>query len=236
MVDQAESTERPMRSHARRNRERILAVARVAFAGRDGEISLNEVARRAGVGTGTLFRHFPSRDALLEALLHDRTEALCTEAERLLDAPDAATALFNWLTDLVDHVAVYRGVSAALLSARDENSALLRSCQAVDQAAESLLVQAQQTGEVRADVRPDEVISLVGGISWVKEQAPDRDAHVRSLLAVMFDGLRAFPPPTVSGDHPGADRKRSVPEAPEEAPEKALRLAGTQDGPAPWNA
>ncbi|CAO5189585.1 putative TetR-family transcriptional regulator [Frankia sp. AiPs1] len=196
MVDQANGAQRPMRSHARRNRERILAVARDAFASGEGDISLNEVARRAGVGTGTLFRHFPNRDALLEALLHDRTEALCAEAERLLGAPEvaAATALFDWLTDLVDHVAAYHGVSAALLAAGEEDSALRSSCRAVDLAAESLLRRAQHAGDVRADVRPDELISLIGALSWVKEQAPDRDAHVRVLLAVMFDGLRASPP------------------------------------------
>ncbi len=196
MVDQAEITPRQMRSHARRNRDRILAVARDAFANRNGDISLNEVARRAGVGTGTLFRHFPNREALLEALMHDRTAALCTEAERLLGVPAAAagSALFDWLADLVNHVAAYRGVSAVLLAVGDENSALRASCHAVDQAAASLLLRAQQAGEVRTDIGPEELISLIGAISWVKEQAPERDAHVRALLAVMTDGLRAFPP------------------------------------------
>ncbi|CAJ58913.1 MULTISPECIES: TetR/AcrR family transcriptional regulator [Frankia] len=209
MVDQAESQERGMRSHARRNRERILAVAREALASRDGDISLNEVARRAGVGTGTLFRHFPSRDALLEALLHDRTAALCAEAERLLGAADAATALFDWLADLISHVAIYQGVSAALLAgSRDEGSELHRSCRAVDLAAESLLIRAQRTEQVRADVRPDEVISLVSALSWVKEQSPDRDDHVRALLTVMVDGLRTFPSPGEQGEQQGTTPPR----------------------------
>ncbi|MCK9878032.1 TetR/AcrR family transcriptional regulator [Frankia sp. Ag45/Mut15] len=200
MVELAETAPRQLRAHARRNRDRILAVARDAFANRNGDISLNEVARRAGVGTGTLFRHFPNRDALLEALMHDRTEALCTEAERLLGVPadDAGSALFEWLTDLVDHVAAYQGVSAVLLAEQDADSALHAACHAVDQAATSLLRRAQQTGAVRADLAPDELISLIGAISWVKEQAPDRDAHVRALLTVMIDGLRTSPPRTRS--------------------------------------
>ncbi|WP_235187145.1 MULTISPECIES: TetR/AcrR family transcriptional regulator [unclassified Frankia] len=98
-----------MRSHARRNRERILEVARGAFAGSDRDISLNEVARQAEVGIGTLFRHFPNRDALLEALPHDRTAALLDEVDRLLDAPDAGAALFGWLDKLIAHIATYRG-------------------------------------------------------------------------------------------------------------------------------
>src|ERR1700740_386798 len=99
MVDQADD-DRPMRSHARRNRERILDAARDALTGTGEDTSLNEIARRAGVGIGTLFRHFPHRDALLEALTQEQTTALCTAAHRLLDAPDPAAALAGWLRDL----------------------------------------------------------------------------------------------------------------------------------------
>ncbi|MCM3884364.1 TetR/AcrR family transcriptional regulator [Frankia sp. R82] len=156
MADQAETAPRQLRSHARRHRDRILAVARDAFANRNGGISLNEVARRAGVGAGTLFRHVPNRDALLG-----------------VPADAAGGALFDWLTDLVDHVAAYHGVSAALLTEQDADSALHAACHAVAQAATSLLRRAQQTGAVRADLAPDELISLIGAISWAKEQAPN---------------------------------------------------------------
>jgi AcrR family transcriptional regulator len=87
MVDSVATEDRPMRSHARRNRERIIDVARTALADPDEDISLNEVARRAGVGIGTLFRHFPNREALLEALLHDRSMALCSRARTATSTP-----------------------------------------------------------------------------------------------------------------------------------------------------
>ncbi|WP_165034919.1 TetR/AcrR family transcriptional regulator [Protofrankia symbiont of Coriaria ruscifolia] len=192
MSDLAEATGRPMRSHARRNRERILAVARDAMTSQDDEISLNEVARRAGVGIGTLFRHFASREALLEALVHDRTAALCVEADRLLEADAPGAALVTWLSDLVEHVATYRGVAAALLSgAHDEQSALHRSCQGVDDAAAALLARAQQAGEIRADIGIDEVISLVSAVAWVREQARERAGQLDTLMSVIAAGLRS---------------------------------------------
>src|ERR1700760_2969742 len=108
MVDLV-TDDRPMRSHARRNRERIIDEARDALTGTDTgpaeEISLNEIARRAGVGIGTLFRHFPNRDALLEALTFDRTMDLCAEATRLIGAMEPAAALAKWTRCLVYHMA-----------------------------------------------------------------------------------------------------------------------------------
>ncbi|WP_131772424.1 MULTISPECIES: TetR/AcrR family transcriptional regulator [Protofrankia] len=191
MSDLAEATGRPMRSHARRNRERILAVAREAMTSQDDEISLNEVARRAGVGIGTLFRHFASREALLEALVHDRTTAICAEADRLLESEAPGTALITWLSDLVAYVATYRGVAAALLNgSRDARSALHRSCKNVDNAAAALLTRAQRAGEVRADIGVDEVIALVSAIAWVREQAPERAGQLEALMSIIATGLR----------------------------------------------
>ncbi|WP_261554602.1 TetR/AcrR family transcriptional regulator [Frankia tisae] len=192
-TDRVEPKDRPMRSHARRNRARILEVARDSLAGQVEDVSLNEVARRAGVGIGTLFRHFPSREVLLDALLHEQITALCTEADRLREFPDAGGALFGWLEALVAHVATYRGVAALLLTGnRGGDSALHESCAALDRATEMLLNRAQLAGDVRRDVRLDELISLVSAISWVREQAPERTAHTTSLLSIMVDGLR-FP-------------------------------------------
>lgn len=195
MVDLVPADDRPMRSHARRNRERIVNAARDALTGTGCDISLNEIARRAGVGIGTLFRHFPSRDALLEALTYDRTVALCTEAKRLQDTEAAGDALSIWLRQLIDHVASYRGLPASLLLAgtRGNDSGLRDSYQAIDDAAAALLLRAQSAGDVRHDLDVPALISLVGAISWLLEQNPEQTQRVDYVMTVLADGLRATP-------------------------------------------
>lgn len=195
MVDLVPPDDRPMRSHARRNRERIISAARDALTGTGADTSLNEIARRAGVGIGTLFRHFPSRDALLEALTYDRTVALCTEAKRLQDIEEPAVALATWLRTLIDHVASYRGMPASLLLAgtRGSDSGLRNSYRAIDDAAASLLLRAQSAGEVRHDLDVPALISLVGAISWLLEQNPGQPERVDYVMTVLAEGLRAAP-------------------------------------------
>lgn len=195
MVDLVPADDRPMRSHARRNRERIINAARDALTGTGCDTSLNEIARRAGVGIGTLFRHFPSRDALLEALTYDRTVALCTEAKRLQDTEEPAGALSIWLRELIDHIATYRGMSASLLLAgsRGGDSDLRTSYQAIDAAAAALLLRAQTAGDVRQDLDVAALISLVGAISWLLEQNPEQAQRVDYVMTVLADGLRAAP-------------------------------------------
>lgn len=193
MVDLVTDEDRPMRSHARRNRERIIIAAREALTGTGSDTSLNEIARRAGVGIGTLFRHFPNREALLEALTQDRTAALCAEAALLRDAPDPAAALANWLRSLIDHLATYRGLAASLLAgtrAADATVPLGNSYQAIGAAAAGLLARAQQAGEVRADLDVPALISLAGAVSWLLEQNPERSDQVYFVLSVLADGLR----------------------------------------------
>lgn len=192
MVDLVTDDDRPMRSHARRNRERIIVAAREALTGTGRDTSLNEIARRAGVGIGTLFRHFPNRDALLEALTYDRTAALCAEAALLADAPEPAAALANWLRSLVDHMATYRGLPASLLAGtRAENCGLGHSYQAIVSAARGLLARAQEAGEVREDLDVPALISLAGAVSWLLEQDPERPDRVDFVMTVLADGLRA---------------------------------------------
>jgi AcrR family transcriptional regulator len=198
MTDVA-AEDRPMRSHARRNRERIIDAAREALVGSATDTSLNEIARRAGVGIGTLFRHFPSRDALLDELIRDHTTALCAEAMLLLESPDPAAALACWLRRLVSHVATYRGVSTSLLHrSPDGRTGLYRSGRVIDEVTRSLLVRAQRAGQVRDDLDVTALISLVSALSWLREScrqepAPDDTEHVDVILSVLADGLRAAP-------------------------------------------
>lgn len=187
MADVAEADDRPLRSHARRNRERILDAARGALTGTGDDTSLNEIARRAGVGIGTLFRHFPNRDALLEALTYEQTSALCAAAHRLLTAAEPAAALADWLRDLVAHLATYRGLAASLLA----GTGLAGSYQAIDAAATALLVRAQKAGEVRADLDVPALISLAGAVAWLSELGPEQAHRADVVLTVLADGLRA---------------------------------------------
>jgi AcrR family transcriptional regulator len=195
MVDLVPADDRPMRSHARRNRERIINEARDALTGTGCDTSLNEIARRAGVGIGTLFRHFPSRDALLEALTYDGTVALCTEAKRLQDTEEPAAALAIWLRRLIDHVAAYRGMAASLLLAgtRGSDSGLRNSYEAIEAAAAALLLRAQSTGDVRHDLDVPSLVALIGAVSWLQEQNEGRTERVASVMAVLADGLLATP-------------------------------------------
>jgi AcrR family transcriptional regulator len=187
MTEVAAADDRPLRSHARRNRERIIDAARDALAGTGDDTSLNEIARRAGVGIGTLFRHFPNREALLEALTYERTEALCARAHQLLDAPGPAAALAGWLRDLVAHLATYRGLSASLLG----GNGLTGTHQVIDTAATALLVRAQKAGEVRADLDVPALLSLAGAVSWLFELGPEQGHRADVVLTVLADGLRA---------------------------------------------
>lgn len=196
MVEVATEDERPMRSHARRNRERIIDAARDALTGTGQDTSLNEIARRAGVGIGTLFRHFPNRDALLEALTYERTAALCADATRLADAPEPAAALAAWLRDLVTHMASYRGLPASLLAGHG----LGNSYQAIVTAAGALLVRAQQAGSVRRDLDVPALISLAGAVSWLLEQGPEHADRAESVLTVLADGLRPTDSPHSADD------------------------------------
>lgn len=184
MVDLV-ADERPMRSHARRNRERIIDAARTALTGTGQDTSLNEIARRAGVGIGTLFRHFPNRDALLEALTYDRTAALCTEAVRLADQAPPAVALARWLRGLVVHMASYRGLAASLVA----GTGLGDSQRAITAAATGLLARAQQAGEVRRDLDVAALISLASAVSWLLEQRPEQPDQVDFVMDVLTDGL-----------------------------------------------
>jgi AcrR family transcriptional regulator len=185
MVDLV-TDDRPMRSHARRNRERIIDAAREALTGTGQDVSLNEIARKAEVGIGTLFRHFPNRDALLEALTYERTMALCAEATRLIDAMEPAAALAKWTRCLAYHMATCRGLPAALVT-----GGLGASYQALDQAAASLLVRAQKAGEVRIDLDVPTLISMASAASWLLEQDPDRNDRADFMLAAIAEGLRA---------------------------------------------
>ncbi|WP_309111514.1 helix-turn-helix domain-containing protein [Saccharothrix sp.] len=174
------------RADARRNHDLIVSVAAEAFAEHGVDTSLRDIARRAGVGIGTLYRHFPTREALVEALLRQRFDRLRARAEELADQPPAE-ALARWLTDVATGSATYRGLPESVLAAlRDETSELHGSCVAMRAAGAELLARAQEEGLVAAGVTPEEVLALAAGLAW----AGDRSGiAVERLLALALDGL-----------------------------------------------
>jgi AcrR family transcriptional regulator len=173
-----------MRADARRNYQRLLAAAAEAFAERGADdISLEEIARRAGVGIGTLYRHFPTRQALLEAVYRDQVDALDARAAELMQADSPAAALAEWLAVLVAFGKTKRSLTTGML-----DSELLSSCRDVLRGAnDALLARAQQAGAVRAEVRGIDVIRLAHGVNMAAD--PEDPAQADRMLALLLDGL-----------------------------------------------
>jgi AcrR family transcriptional regulator len=174
-----------MRADARRNYQRLLAAAGAAFAERGADdVSLEEIARRAGVGIGTLYRHFPTRQALLEAVYRDQVDALGARAAELIQVDSPAAALAEWLAALVAFGKAKRSLTTGLL-----DSELLSSCRDVlHGATDALLTRAQQAGAVRADVQGADVIRLAHGVSMAADLGQDPGQAGR-MLALVLDGL-----------------------------------------------
>ena len=179
----------PKRADARRNRERVLAAAREAFARGGESTALEEIARRAGVGIGTLYRHFPNRQALLEALYVNEVEEVCRSAERLDDA-DPWQALNDWFERLIGYLATKRALAHELMNYLDADAALFKECRAgLFSAGEPLLKRAQDAGAVRPDIEFSQVMHMVVGISKI----PGHPDQIEHILRVALDGLRYQP-------------------------------------------
>jgi AcrR family transcriptional regulator len=181
---------RPKRADARRNYEKVLAAAREAFAEGGESTALEEIARRAGVGIGTLYRHFPNRQALLEALYVDEVEEVCRSAAQL-DAAEPWEALHAWFERFIAYIATKRALAHELLNYLDQDAELFRVCRAsLFDAGEPLLKRAQEAGVVRPDVTIAEVIQMVIGIAKIPASEPGQNEHI---LRIALDGLRYRP-------------------------------------------
>jgi AcrR family transcriptional regulator len=185
------------RADARRNRERVLAAAQAVFAEQGPEASLEEIARRAGVGIGTLYRHFPNRQALLEAMFRDSVADLCGQADALLEGATPFEALRTWLRAQLAHATSYGSLAATTML--DSLDAVCRSgaapedpppgsCAALRHAGSLLLARAQDAGEVRADVDIDDVLRIVGALALASDDASDA-ARTDRLFTLVMDGL-----------------------------------------------
>jgi len=185
---------RRLRADARDNRERVLAAAKALFAEQGAQASLNQVAQRAGVGPGTLYRHFPSRPTLLVAIIGADVDALCAHGRDLLTHPDPDEALRVWLRAVAAHATSMRGLVAAQLAAASDptSASALAGCHdAMRTTGSALLVRAQRDGTAAARTDIADLLTLVNAAAWASEQAPDDAGLLDRLLAVIQDGLLA---------------------------------------------
>ncbi|MFD5787320.1 TetR/AcrR family transcriptional regulator [Streptomyces sp. NPDC127037] len=184
-------TPRAPRTDARRNRDRVLEVAAEAVAEQGTLASLRDIARRAGVGLGTLYRHFPNRDALLEALLHQRFTNLAERADVLATTAPPERALTEWLYEFTLGAGAYQGLPATLMATlNDPDSPLHADCLTMRQAGGRLLEAAQESGRIRPDVAPVDLFALANALSWIADQAPTLTERREHLFRLVVDGLR----------------------------------------------
>ncbi|MEU0597262.1 helix-turn-helix domain-containing protein [Streptomyces sp. NPDC006393] len=184
---------RPMRADARRNYERLLKVAAEAFAEQGENASLDEIAKRAGVGSGTLYRHFPNRRALLEAAYVDRIEAIAARADELADGLAPGEALTEWLYELCVGSIQVRGLKALLGSAvTDGSPGAVTACAASIKGAATRMVEAaRREGALRADLEPVELLRLAHGVATAAELADGHGGQIRRYLSLLMEGVRA---------------------------------------------
>ncbi|GLY87779.1 TetR/AcrR family transcriptional regulator [Actinoallomurus iriomotensis] len=184
---------RPLRADARRNRARILAVAEAVFAEKGPSASTEEVAERAGVAIGTVFRHFPTKRELLQAIMKDVLSRLTGQATALAADGDPGTALFTFFADLVAQAAEKKTV-VELLSVTGAGLTMTDAVRPLRRQVAALLDRAKEAGAVRTDVRIDEVMALLAATCQGALQGGwDADLRERAL-AIVFTGLRARAP------------------------------------------
>jgi AcrR family transcriptional regulator len=189
MTDQSAEMIRKPRADAVRNRERVLEAAKAVFSAGGPDASLDAVAKRAGVGIGTLYRHFPTREALFEAVYRREVEQLGELAEQLKSEAAPVEALRRWLRSNVEFVATKKGMMAALALAVNSTSELSAySFDRLTKAVGALLDRAVAAGEIRADVGPEDVLRALVGMCYLHDQ-PGWQGSVLRLMDVFVDGL-----------------------------------------------
>jgi len=187
-----ESPRKP-RADAVRNRERVLEAAKAVFSTGGAEASLEAVARTAGVGIGTLYRHFPTREALFEAVYRREVQQLADLAEQLKQEAEPMDALRHWMRSNVRFVATKKGMLEALALVAYKNTELFSfSFDRLTQAVGGLLKRAIAAGEIRDDITPEDILRALVGMCYMNDQ-PGWQASVLRLVDVFIDGLRIPP-------------------------------------------
>jgi AcrR family transcriptional regulator len=183
----------PKRADALRNYNRLLSAAREVLAERGPDAPLDDIAKRAVVGPGTLYRHFPARTDLLEAVFREEVEALTVRARELLTADDPLAALFEWLQAVVVHSTTYRGLAAAVMAGKLDGGADLTQTThgAMHAAGAAMVDRARQSRQIRPDVTATDLLKLVNAIAWAQEQAQDSKEQTGRLMTIVLRGVAA---------------------------------------------
>ena len=182
--------ERKPRTDAQRNRERVLEVAKGAFTRFGADASLDEIARQAGVGPGTLYRHFPTRDALIEAVYRSEVEKIAASARKLADELPPLEALRAWMLLFVDHIAAKQIIAPALNSIVGGASKLYEGSRGqIQEAIETLVKRAIKSGQIRRDLDAFDLLRALIGVSHVPA-GPDWKQSARRLVDILIAGSR----------------------------------------------
>jgi AcrR family transcriptional regulator len=190
-VDTSEETSKPLRADAQRNHDKLIAAAREVFAERGASGSLDEIAKRAGVGPGTLYRHFPTREDLIDALMRDWTARVVADSEAAVDADlPARETLERWFVDLIKHLTLHRGAAAKLSAAMDDpSSPIYRKCQMLAEANDRVIGHLSEAHALREGVESRYVMRLVGGVATVADASGISEDEVGSMLGIVIDGI-----------------------------------------------
>ncbi|MFI0741492.1 TetR/AcrR family transcriptional regulator [Streptomyces sp. NPDC021100] len=191
-------TERPLRADARRNRERILAAAVRVFGEEGLNAHFERIAREAGVGTGTLYRNFPTREALVEAAYRDEVARLCDAVPGLLAALPPREALRAWMHRFLDYATAKLGMADALRALVDTGTNPYAESRDLIRAALAALMEAAAgAGAIRSDIGPDDMFAALAGIA-LTSAAPERREQAERLLDLVLDGLTRAPRPAAA--------------------------------------
>lgn len=189
-AEEPSAVKRPMRADAKRNYDKILATARVVFTERGADCSLDEIAKRAGVGPGTLYRHFPTRDALIDALMQDWTDRVAADADAAIATGlPPREMLLGWFEHFVDHITLHRGAASKICAAMDDPaSPMYRKCRVMSDANARVIDHVQADGDLRPGVDAANVMRLVSGVASVADTS-HTPLDVRPMLEVVVDGI-----------------------------------------------
>jgi AcrR family transcriptional regulator len=186
----ATAAARKPRADSARNRQLLIDAAKAGFSSVGLDVSLEEIARRAGVGIGTLYRHFPTREAVVEAVYRHEVEQLAEAVPQLLETAAAGEALHQWMHLFVDYIATKRMIAPSLAAAAGRTSTLYAtSVELITSAITTLVKRAVASGEVRKDIDPSDLLRALVGVSYGN---PDVgwEASARRLIDILMDGLR----------------------------------------------
>jgi AcrR family transcriptional regulator len=195
-VSTATEVERkPLRADAQRNYDKIVETARAMFRERGADASLDEIAKRAGVGPGTLYRHFPTREALIDAVMRDWADRINADSDEAAASElPPREALSGWFSKFVENVGIYHGAAAKVMAAMDDPaSPIYRKCQVLVGANQKVLDSVRDKGALRDGVDAREVMRIVSGIATVVDQSGIKADDAEPMLAIVLDGILVDP-------------------------------------------